>query len=258
MNGSVPAGAAGRGCSERTSAIPMRAWPTLTWGNVSGVDRDRGVYVIKPSGVPYDRLAAEHLVVVKLASGRIVDGDLKPFGGQRDRSSALHGLLLHRGHHAHAFHLRGGVAQAGGTSRCWARRMPTLSTGPCRCAPDLDRGPVCRPVRVRSTGQVMVDPSRPSATIPWKFPVRWWQTTGRSSGVVRLPNRLKNAIDLWSRCPDGPAHARPEPAATAPTPSAGPALHRKHGPARTTGTGCRLRSSARGDRCTHKPGTGVR
>lgn len=51
---------------------------TLTWGNVSGVDREAGVFVIKPSGVPYEVLGEEHLVVVSLSDGRVVDGPLRP------------------------------------------------------------------------------------------------------------------------------------------------------------------------------------
>jgi len=49
-----------------------------TWGNVSGVDRASGHLVIKPSGVPYDGLAPEQMVVVSLATGRVVEGRLKP------------------------------------------------------------------------------------------------------------------------------------------------------------------------------------
>jgi L-ribulose-5-phosphate 4-epimerase len=51
---------------------------TLSFGNASGVDRGAGVMVIKPSGVPYATLRPEHLVVVSLADGRIVEGDLRP------------------------------------------------------------------------------------------------------------------------------------------------------------------------------------
>ncbi len=50
----------------------------LTWGNVSGVDRESGLFVIKPSGVAYDKLRAEHMVVVSLADGAVVEGDLNP------------------------------------------------------------------------------------------------------------------------------------------------------------------------------------
>lgn len=48
-----------------------------TWGNVSGIDRKTGLVVIKPSGVDYDKLKAEHMVVVDL-EGNVVEGDLKP------------------------------------------------------------------------------------------------------------------------------------------------------------------------------------
>ena len=49
-----------------------------TWGNASGVDRARGLMVIKPSGVPYDGMMPKHMVVVSLATGKVVDGNLKP------------------------------------------------------------------------------------------------------------------------------------------------------------------------------------
>ena len=49
-----------------------------TFGNVSGVDRDAGVFAIKPSGVPYERLRGEHIVLVALDTGEIVDSTLRP------------------------------------------------------------------------------------------------------------------------------------------------------------------------------------
>ena len=49
-----------------------------TFGNVSGADRSAGVLVIKPSGVPYDQLTPERMVAVSLATGQVVDGDLRP------------------------------------------------------------------------------------------------------------------------------------------------------------------------------------
>ncbi len=49
-----------------------------TWGNVSGVDRERGVMVIKPSGVPYAGMTPKHMVVIALATGKVVEGKLKP------------------------------------------------------------------------------------------------------------------------------------------------------------------------------------
>ena len=63
---------------EANLVIPREGLATLTWGNVSGLDRERGIYVIKPSGVPYDELAVEHLVPVEVDTGRVLAGDLKP------------------------------------------------------------------------------------------------------------------------------------------------------------------------------------
>ncbi len=51
---------------------------TLSFGNASGVDRKAGVLIIKPSGVPYDQLLVEHLVVVSLEDGRVAEGELNP------------------------------------------------------------------------------------------------------------------------------------------------------------------------------------
>ncbi|HSY17783.1 MAG TPA: L-ribulose-5-phosphate 4-epimerase AraD [Candidatus Acidoferrales bacterium] len=49
-----------------------------TWGNASAVDRERGVMVIKPSGVPYSEMKPQHMVCVSLATGKVVEGKLKP------------------------------------------------------------------------------------------------------------------------------------------------------------------------------------
>ena len=49
----------------------------LTWGNVSQIDREKGLVVIKPSGVAYDAMSAEDMVVVDLA-GNVVEGKLRP------------------------------------------------------------------------------------------------------------------------------------------------------------------------------------
>ena len=49
-----------------------------TWGNVSGIDRDKGLVVIKPSGVDYDGMSPEDMVVVDLVTGETVEGKWKP------------------------------------------------------------------------------------------------------------------------------------------------------------------------------------
>ena len=50
----------------------------FTWGNVSAVDRKNGVFAIKPSGVPYDELTAESMVIISLEDGSVVEGNFNP------------------------------------------------------------------------------------------------------------------------------------------------------------------------------------
>ncbi len=49
-----------------------------TWGNVSGIDREQGLVVIKPSGVPYEGMGPKHMVVVSLDTGEKIEGDYRP------------------------------------------------------------------------------------------------------------------------------------------------------------------------------------
>ena len=92
-----------------------------TWGNVSGVDRERGLIVIKPSGVPYDGMKPEHMVVVSLESGKVVDGKLKP-----SSDTETH-LILYR-----AFPKIGGVVHTHSLfATAWAqaqRGLPSYGT----------------------------------------------------------------------------------------------------------------------------------
>ncbi|MGX4593118.1 L-ribulose-5-phosphate 4-epimerase [Leuconostoc sp. JNUCC 76] len=62
---------------EANMALPANNLVTLTWGNVSQVDREKGVFVIKPSGVDYRELKPEDMVVVSL-DGEVVEGNLNP------------------------------------------------------------------------------------------------------------------------------------------------------------------------------------
>ncbi len=64
--------------SEANRSLGKSGLVTLTWGNVSGVDRREGVFVIKPSGVPYDELTPDSMVIVSIDDGEIVSGDLTP------------------------------------------------------------------------------------------------------------------------------------------------------------------------------------
>lgn len=58
--------------------LPQHGLVTFTWGNVSGVDRERDLMVIKPSGVTYETLKVEDIVTVDLTTGEQLEGNLKP------------------------------------------------------------------------------------------------------------------------------------------------------------------------------------
>jgi L-ribulose-5-phosphate 4-epimerase len=87
-----------------------------TWGNVSGVDRERGLMVIKPSGVPYAGMTPQHMVTVSLETGKVVEGDLKP-----SSDTPTH-LVLYR-----AFKEIGGVVHTHSLyATAWAQARKTI------------------------------------------------------------------------------------------------------------------------------------
>ncbi|MCG3086132.1 L-ribulose-5-phosphate 4-epimerase [Anoxybacillus sp. LAT_35] len=100
--------------------LPRYRLVTFTWGNVSGIDRERGLVVIKPSGVAYDQMTTDDLVVVDL-EGRVVEGKRKP------SSDTLTHLVLYS-----SFPSIGGIVH---THSLWAtiwaqagRGIPALGT----------------------------------------------------------------------------------------------------------------------------------
>jgi len=106
---------------EANLLLPKYKLITFTWGNVSGIDRDKGLIVIKPSGVEYDVMTAEHMVTVELETGKTVEGNLSP-----SLDTATH-LALYK-----AFPNIGGIVH---THSRWAtifaqagREIPALST----------------------------------------------------------------------------------------------------------------------------------
>lgn len=76
---------------EANLALPQHNLVTLTWGNVSAVDRARDVLIIKPSGVEYGIMTAEDMVVVSLTTGEVVEGNKKP-----SSDTPTHRLLYQR------------------------------------------------------------------------------------------------------------------------------------------------------------------
>ena len=93
----------------------------FTWGNVSGIDREKNLVVIKPSGVSYDTMKASDMVVVDLYTGEVVEGDLRP-----SSDTPTH-LVLYR-----AFPEIGGVVHTHSTyATAWSQAgidLPNIGT----------------------------------------------------------------------------------------------------------------------------------
>ena len=111
----------------------------FTFGNVSGIDREQGLVVIKPSGVSYDGMKPSDMVVVRLEDGEVTEGDLRP------SSDLPTHLVLYR-----AFEGIGGITHTHSTwATAWAqaaREIPVLGTthadhfyGPVPCTEPLGR-----------------------------------------------------------------------------------------------------------------------
>lgn len=140
---------------EANLELPRRGLVTYTWGNVSGIDRERGLVVIKPSGVDYQDLTPDMLVVLDLNGNRI-EGSLNPSSDTRTHLElykaypALGGVVHTHSTHAVAF------AQA-------RRDLPALGTthadyfyGPVPCTRELTPAEVDEDYE-RNTGKVIVE-----------------------------------------------------------------------------------------------------
>ena len=93
--------------------LAARGVVIYTWGNVSGVDRERGLVVIKPSGVAYEHMMPEDMVVVDLATGETVEGRWKPSSDTKTHL-ALYRLFPELGGVAHTHSVNAvAFAQAG-------------------------------------------------------------------------------------------------------------------------------------------------
>jgi len=177
---------------------------TLTWGNVSGIDRRRGLVVIKPSGLSYDRLEPSQLVIVDL-EGRVVEGDYRP-----SSDTPTH-LVLYR-----HFNQIGGIAHTHSrhaTMFAQARReIPCLGTthadhfyGSVPVTRQLDESEVAADYE-KSTGGVIVerfthlDPlTMPAVLVAGHGPFSWGRDAACSvHNAVALEAVAEMALGSWS------------------------------------------------------------
>jgi len=172
-----------------------------TWGNASGMDRERGFMVIKPSGVPYDGMKSRHMVVVSLKTGKVVDGNLKPSSDTRTH------LVLYR-----AFPEIGGLVHTHSLfATAWAqaqRGLPSYGTtqadywyGDVPCTRLLTPSEIKKDYEA-NTGEVIVETFRklkldplqhPAALVASHGPFTWGKDVAdavHNAGVLEFVARL--------------------------------------------------------------------
>ncbi len=153
---------------EANMELPRRGLVTYTWGNVSGIDREKGLVVIKPSGVRYEELTPDKLVVLDL-DGKVVEGELNPSSDTKTH------LVLYR-----KFPALGGVvhthspcavawAQAGRDIPCYGTTHADYFYGPVPCARALTPEEIDEDYE-RNTGRVIVEEFRARGIEPAHVP----------------------------------------------------------------------------------------
>ena len=140
---------------EANMELPRRGLVTYTWGNVSGIDREKGLFVIKPSGVEYDELRPEDLVVMDL-SGKKVEGELNPSSDTKTHLVLYNafpqlGGIVHT-HSPYAV----GWAQAGEDIPCFGTTHADYFYGPVPCARHLTKEELDEGYEL-NTGNVIVE-----------------------------------------------------------------------------------------------------
>ena len=217
---------------EANKALLRNGLVILTWGNVSGIDRDAGLVVVKPSGVPYERLTPDGMVVVSL-DGLQAEGNLRP------SSDLPTHLELYR-----AFPRVGGVTHThspSAVSFAQARRaLPCYGTthadhfhGEVPCTRLLSPQEVASDYE-RNTGKLIVETFRdrdtfamPAVLVAGHGPFTWGVTAADSlHNSVALEACARMALDTL---------ALEESAAPLPAYILERHYNRKHGPAATYG-----------------------
>jgi L-ribulose-5-phosphate 4-epimerase len=201
---------------EANRALPAHGLVKLTTGNVSGIDREQGLMVIKPSGVAYEQMTAADMVVVDL-DGKVVAGERTP-----SRDTATH-LALYR-----AFEAIGGVVHThSGFATAWAqagRSIPLLgvthadlSELPIPLTRELTEDELAGD-REAATGRALIEaieshgPERmPCALVRGHAPFCWGPTPGRAvNSAVRLEEVARLALLTTVLDPDVVPVANPK------------------------------------------------
>ncbi|WEF10387.1 L-ribulose-5-phosphate 4-epimerase [Pectobacterium actinidiae] len=180
---------------EANLALPQHNLVTFTWGNVSAVDRERGLMVIKPSGVEYAVMTLEDMVVVELESGKVVEGTKKP-SSDTDTHRVLYLEFADIGGIVHTHSRHATIwAQAGKDIPAWGTTHADYFYGPIPCT----RLMTDEEINGRyewDTGRVIVETFRQRGISPVDVPAVLVNSHGPFAWGKDANNAVHNAVVL--------------------------------------------------------------
>ena len=179
---------------EANMELPRRGLVTYTWGNVSGIDREKGLFVIKPSGVEYDELKPEDLVVMDL-QGNKVEGDMNPSSDTKTHLVLYNafpqlGGIVHT-HSPYAV----GWAQAGRDIPCYGTTHADYFYGPIPCARHLTQEELDEDYEM-NTGKLIVEEFQARGIDPVAVPAVICHSHGPFTWGKDAAEAVHNAVVL--------------------------------------------------------------
>lgn len=139
-----------------------------TFGNVSGADREAGLFVIKPSGVPYDALTPAHMVPVSLETGEVLEGDLRPSSDTPTHLELYRAFPCGGVAHTHSEYATA-LAQARLSVRCMGTTHADHFRGDVPVTREMTREEVATDYE-RETGRVIIEAFRDGGIDPAAVP----------------------------------------------------------------------------------------
>ncbi len=180
---------------EANLALPRHNLVTFTWGNVSAVDRQLGLMVIKPSGVEYQHMTLEDMVVVEIETGRVVEGNKKP-SSDTDTHRVLYLNFADVGGIVHTHSRHATVwAQAGLDIPAWGTTHADYFYGAVPCTRKMTNAEIADNYEWQ-TGEVIVKTFAERRLSPREIPAVLVHSHGPFTWGTDADNAVHNAVVL--------------------------------------------------------------